>query len=93
MNTWKENDRARIEIDSFNNIYLICCYVEPSVVFFVSEHTNKNYKLCLRKNKLYVWDSKLGGWETFLERDETRESFKKITNDDVWLNRMNFYGD
>jgi hypothetical protein len=93
MNTWKEGDKARVEIDSFNNIYLVCCYVESNTVFFISETTQKNYKLDTRKNKLYSWNEKVSTWDTMLDRDECRESFKKVSNDDVWLNRMNFYGD
>lgn len=88
---FQENDRAKINIDSYTYIELRCCYVEGNIVYFVHEDSNINYKYDSKKNKSYRYNPSYNSWDTL------EENISLMTSEFIWENRKldntNYFGD
>ena len=74
----KEGTRYKLTLDTFNFILLTVTYVEGSILFLKSEHTDTNYKYDTRKDKLYFYNTAYSTW------DNVEGEFKEYMHSALW---------
>lgn len=82
MNT-SEGLRYRLEIDSFNSVYLISTWHEHPYIYLKSESGGAAYRFNTNTEKLYKWVQAYSSWDTM------ENKLIPVTADSVWNDRMN----
>lgn len=81
MNT-QEGLRYRLELDSFNSVYLISTYYEGCYLYLKSEHSETVYRMNVNTEKLYKWIDAYATWDT------VDSKLIYVQSDSVWDYRM-----
>lgn len=89
----QEGLRYRLEIDSFNSVYLISTWHEHPYIYLKSESSGAIYRMNVNTEKLYKFVESVQSWDTV----ETK--LIPVTTDDVWKTKTlsndysEWYGD
>ena len=80
MNT-SEGLRYRLEIDSFNSVYLISTWHEHPYIYLKSENLDRLYRFNTNTEKLYKWVQAYSSWDTM------ENKLIPVTADSIWEDR------
>lgn len=84
----KEGDTYTLEVSYWNKTTLKCTFVSDNHAFFKAMYCENSYKLNLKTNKLYVWNSMYSSWDNVQEKlkplyegdEEEYSSYKQYKN-------------